>query len=103
MLSVDKTWDICTVSYTIWLSPITSCSFACNLFRPPVPGRNYFPKGGFFDHDMGKQIKQIKQNKIGEFGKQIKQNKMSQKWAPTIPKDAARLGDLGKRISGPKC
>ena len=27
---------------------------------------------------------------------------MSQKWAPTIPKDAARLGDLGKRVFGPK-
>ena len=23
-------------------------------------------------------------------------------WAPTIPKDAARLGDLGKRVFGPK-
>ena len=27
---------------------------------------------------------------------------MSQKWPPTIPKDAARLGDLGKRVFGPK-
>ena len=27
---------------------------------------------------------------------------MSQKWTPTIPKDAARLGDLGKRVFGPK-
>ena len=25
---------------------------------------------------------------------------MSQKWPPTIPKDAARLGDLGKRVFG---
>ena len=27
---------------------------------------------------------------------------MSQKWAPTIPKDAARSGDLGKRVFGLK-
>ena len=27
---------------------------------------------------------------------------MSQKWPSALPKDAARLGDLGKRIFGPK-
>ena len=33
---------------------------------------------------------------------ETRKNQMSQKWAPTIPKDAARLGDLGKRVFGPK-
>ena len=33
---------------------------------------------------------------------ETRKNKMSQKWAPSIPKDAARLGDLGKRVFGPK-
>ena len=32
----------------------------------------------------------------------IEKIKMSRKWAPTIPKDAARLGDLGKRVFEPK-
>ena len=32
----------------------------------------------------------------------IEKIKMSQKWVSIIPKDAARLGDLGKRVFGPK-
>ena len=32
----------------------------------------------------------------------IEKQKMSQKWVLSIPKDAARLRDLGKRVFGPK-
>ena len=33
---------------------------------------------------------------------ETRKNQMSQKWAPSIPKDAARLGGLGTRVFGPK-
>ena len=35
-------------------------------------------------------------------GTKIEKINMSKKWALSIPNDAARLGDLGKRVFGPK-